>query len=66
MKILSDRIIYNADDEMPDCGRCDHCCDDYDCSGSCGSEYGWYGYKRTDFDKKVMVDEKVHRNSRPL
>ena len=53
MKILSDRIIYNADDEMPDCGRC-------------GSEYGWYGYKRTEFDSKVVSDEKVRRNSRPL
>lgn len=40
------RIIYNGDDEEPDCNRCEHVCDDFDCSGSCGPEHGWYGYER--------------------
>ena len=39
---------YSADDEMPDCGRCDHFDDNFDCSESCGAEHGWYGYRRTE------------------
>lgn len=40
---------YTADDENPDCIRCDHCCDDYNCSDLCGPEHGWYGYMRTEY-----------------
>lgn len=46
--------IYTAEDEMPDCGRCDHCGDDFDCCGSCGPEHGWYGYVRTE---RITEDE---------
>lgn len=49
-------VVYTADDEMPDCLQCDRCCNDYyDCSKSCGSEYGWVGYRRT--EKKYTESE---------
>ena len=41
-------LIYSADDEMPDCLRCDHFEDNFDCSKYCGAEHGWYGYRRTE------------------
>ena len=41
-------VIYDADDEMPDCGRCDHITEDFDCCGKCGPEHGWGGYTRTE------------------
>ena len=48
------RIIYTADDEEPDCGRCDHVCDsDNLCMDYCGPEHGWARYVRTDL---VMTD----------
>ena len=40
--------VYTADDEMPDCGRCDHICDGFKCDKSCGPEHGWWGYCRTE------------------
>lgn len=53
MEIMGRYIIFTADDEMPDCLMCDHCDDDCDCSKFCGAEYGWAGYKRTEWvDKK--------------
>ena len=41
-------IEYTADNEMPDCGHCDHICDDFKCEKFCGSEHGWWGYRRTE------------------
>lgn len=42
-------IIYDADDEEPDCGRCDHICDSYKwCIENCGAEHAWGRYKRTE------------------
>lgn len=38
--------IFNADDEEPDCMRCGHCSDAYDCCNNCGPEHGWAGYCR--------------------
>lgn len=35
---------WDADDEEPDCGRCDNC--DTCCGEKCGSEYGWARYCR--------------------
>lgn len=51
---MAERVEYTADDDMPDCGRCDHVCDDFKCCDWCGSEHGWWGYRRTeviDIDK---------------
>jgi hypothetical protein len=45
-EIFGRKIIYTADDEMPDCMNCVHCDEDFDCSRNCGAEHGWYGYKR--------------------
>jgi len=39
---------YTVDDEDPNCGRCDHVCDGFDCCGMCGPEHGWFGYSRTE------------------
>lgn len=58
MKRLSDKIIYTADDEMPDCGQCDNCCNDFECSKLCGAEKGWNGYQRTIYKKdKLKVED---------
>lgn len=47
-EIKGSYIIYTADDEMPDCIRCDNCVKDFDCVKYCGAEHGWYGYKRSE------------------
>lgn len=36
-------ITYTANDEEPNCIRCDHCCDKYDCCNMCGEKHGWFG-----------------------
>lgn len=48
---MNEKIVYTADDEEPDCGRCDNCDLDseYFCVNSCGPEHGWYGYQRTEY-----------------
>lgn len=41
--------INTADDEEPNCNRCDHCCeDDHYCSQLCGPMHGWNRYERTE------------------
>lgn len=49
---MSDKVVYTADDEEPDCGQCDNCDLDgeYFCVKSCGPEHGWYGYQRTEWE----------------
>ena len=52
------KISYTADDEEPDCMKCDHVCgwilidnkgQKHDnCAEHCGAEHGWNGYKRTE------------------
>lgn len=51
---MKDKIVYTADDEEPDCGRCDNCDLDgeYFCVKSCGPEHGWYGYQRTEWEDR--------------
>ena len=44
---------YTAADEEPDCGRCDHVCDDFDCSGKCGAENWWM--KQTKKDTQSFI-----------
>lgn len=40
--------VYTADEEEPDCNRCDHICADDDfCGRICGPERCWGGYTRT-------------------
>lgn len=51
MKILEHYIIYDADDEEPDCMMCDHCQSGYFCE-SCGPEHWWYYYARTEKDSE--------------
>ena len=53
--------IYTADNEFPDCGSCDHICDDSKFYVRyCGAEHGWAGYQRTeildDNDKNLVVN----------
>ena len=50
---------YNADDEEPECMRCDHITDDYKCSEWCGSKKGQNGYIRT--DRVIMTEEERQR-----
>ena len=49
------KTIFDADMEEPDCCRCDYCCRGSDICETCGPEYGWCGYKRTEI---VEEDEK--------
>lgn len=51
-EIIGRYIVFTADDEMPDCLMCDKCDGDYDCSKFCGPEYGWAGYRRTEWIAK--------------
>jgi hypothetical protein len=46
-------VQYTADHEEPDCGNCEHVCDNFPCEESCGPEHGWHGYNRTE----TMKDE---------
>ena len=48
MYVYNNKTIYTADDEDPDCGRCDNICgsDDF-CVKRCGAEHCWNGYSRT-------------------
>lgn len=52
MIVLDNAIVYTADDEDPKCDRCDNCVGDFDCSGLCGSQHGWYGYCRVELKDK--------------
>lgn len=46
--------IMTVDNEEPDCGRCDHICDDDKlCNKYCGAEHGWNLYTRTICKDKV-------------
>ena len=47
-EIFSPTIIHTADDEEPDCMRCDHCCDDDKICEECGPSFWWANYKRTE------------------
>lgn len=44
-------IEYTANDEMPECGQCDHFdgSDGFDCVKMCGPEHGWFGYRRSEW-----------------
>ena len=46
---MSRTIIYTADDEEPDCVRCNHITDNNKwCMEHCGSANSWNGYERTE------------------
>lgn len=46
---MSRIIQYTADDEDPDCGRCDNQ-DGRKICERCGPEYGWGGYTRSELE----------------
>lgn len=44
------KITFTADDEEPDCNRCDNMCESYEfCSKFCGANNWWNAYARTIF-----------------
>lgn len=43
------KIVFDADMEEPGCCRCDYCCKNEEACEYCGAEYGWYGYRRTEY-----------------
>lgn len=45
-------IAYTADDEQPDCNKCEYVFGDYDCENLCGAEHGWNGYRRIEVDEE--------------
>lgn len=49
MIIVNGSKTYTADDEEPVCSRCDNF-DKTECYAFCGSEHGWWGYRRTASD----------------
>ena len=44
---MAELLKFTANDEMPDCNKCDHVCDDVRCENFCGPAHGWLGYIRT-------------------
>lgn len=47
---MNEKIVYTADDEEPDCMRCNHIFDsDKWCMEHCGGANGWGGYERTEY-----------------
>ena len=56
-KIESAFVILLADDEEPDCNRCDNYDCDYLCLNKCGAEHGWYGYGRTALEDYAVCGE---------
>lgn len=47
---MSNIKIYTADDEEPNCNRCDHVCEsDKWCQKYCGGAHSWNSYERTEF-----------------
>ena len=50
---MSYDVIYNADDEEPNCMKCDHVCLTYELfCVKCGPDYWWQNYKRTERHEK--------------
>lgn len=49
-KVDQTLYVYTADDETPDCMRCDHVCGIQERCNKCGSEYWWQHYQRTELD----------------
>lgn len=45
---MREEVIYTADDEEPNCNRCDNIECAYLCIHRCGAEHGWYGYERSE------------------
>lgn len=46
-----DEYIYTADDEIPNCSRCDNASEElWCCEECCGAEHGWNGYRRTEIE----------------
>lgn len=41
-------VIYTADDEEPNCNRCNNVECECLCIQNCGAEHGWYGYERSE------------------
>ena len=54
---MAELIEYTANDEMPNCGQCDHICDNFNCEKFCGPEHGWWGYRRTE---RVDLEKIIH------
>lgn len=49
---IDNKIIYNADDEEPQCQKCDNFeIPDTFCMNNCGGGHGWNGYQRTEIIK---------------
>lgn len=47
---MNEKVIHTADDEEPDCNRCDNCDGRIlDCEKYCGPEHWWNGYRRTEY-----------------
>ena len=44
MEVWDHCVIYTADDEEPNCGRCDSC--NSNLCNKCGPEYWWAHYRR--------------------
>ena len=50
--------VYTADTEEPDCGRCDHVCDDQEyCNETCGAENFWNGYERIEYIEESVKEK---------
>lgn len=48
---------YTADDETPNCMKCDNVCGPQEKCDKCGSKYWWQHYKRTELVGEDKEDE---------
>lgn len=48
---LDKTTIYTADDEEPDCMKCDNVCASDSVCNICGPDGAWCNYKRTDINE---------------
>lgn len=49
--VMCTKLLYvnDADNEFPDCMKCDHMCGSQERCDKCGPEYWWAGYERTEY-----------------
>lgn len=61
-KIWDYCVFYTADDEEPDCMKCDHCCQGSDLCDECGPEHWWHYYKRKEQDSEMKRGEDYEKD----
>lgn len=56
-EIFNTPRVHTADDEEPDCMRCDNVCASDEICNQCGPEGWWCHYRRTEREEKEYEEE---------